>query len=79
MSTYATSQSYTHDNLYQLVKAEGTTKAYAGVNPVLENQGSVLSTNKYRQTFGFDDIGNMMSKVSTTKLPEGGSGAQLQP
>lgn len=36
-STYATSQSYTYDNLYQLVKAEGATKAYAGVNPVPEN------------------------------------------
>ena len=72
-STYATSQSYTYDNLYQLVKAEGTTKAYAGVNPVPENPGSVLSTNKYRQTFGFDDIGNMMSKVSTTNIAGGSS------
>ena len=72
-STYATSQSYTYDDLYQLVKAEGTTKAYAGVNPVPENPGSVLSTNKYRQTFGFDDIGNMMSKVSTTNIAGGSS------
>ena len=75
-STYATSQSYTYDNLYQLVKAEGTTKAYAGVNPVPENPGSVLSTNKYRQTFCFDDIGNMMSKVSTTNIAGGSSGGK---
>ena len=67
-STYATSQSYTYDNLYQLVKAEGTTKDYAGVNPVPEYEGKTLKTNKYCQDFSFDKIGNMLSKTSTTNL-----------
>ena len=56
---YSTGQKYTYDALYQLIYVEGTTKYYttAGLNvPSMEDN--------YNQTFEFDNIGNMMSKVS---------------
>ncbi|UTD04492.1 RHS repeat-associated core domain-containing protein [Treponema denticola] len=72
-SKYETSQSYSYDNLYQLIKAEGTHKQYGGINPNPDNPhpSNPLHTNKYRQTFAFDIIGNMTNKSSTTNLPGG--------
>ncbi|WP_253687445.1 MULTISPECIES: RHS repeat domain-containing protein [unclassified Treponema] len=73
-SKYETSQSYSYDNLYQLIKAEGTHKQYGGINPNPDNPhpSNPLHTNKYRQTFAFDIIGNMTNKSSTTNI-QGGS------
>ncbi|WP_255824442.1 RHS repeat-associated core domain-containing protein [Treponema putidum] len=75
-SKYETSQSYSYDNLYQLIKAEGTHKQYGGINPNPDNPhpSNPLHTNKYRQTFAFDIIGNMTTKNSTTNLPGGSIG-----
>ncbi|MGI5095998.1 RHS repeat-associated core domain-containing protein, partial [Treponema denticola] len=75
-SKYETSQSYSYDNLYQLIKAEGTHKQYGGINPNPDNPhpSNPLYTNKYRQTFAFDIIGNMTNKSSTTNLPGGSIG-----
>ena len=72
-SKYETSQSYTYDNLYQLIKAEGTHKQYGGINPNPDNPhpSNPLHTNKYRQTFAFDIIGNMTNKDSTTNISGG--------
>ncbi|WP_432893535.1 RHS repeat domain-containing protein, partial [Treponema putidum] len=73
-SKYETSQSYSYDALYQLIKAEGTHKQYGGINPNPDNPhpSNPLHTNKYRQTFAFDIIGNMTNKSSTTNI-QGGS------
>ncbi|WP_253685063.1 MULTISPECIES: RHS repeat domain-containing protein [unclassified Treponema] len=65
-STYETNQSYTYDNLYQLIGVEGTSNQYkakksSGTTPV--------SIAKYKQTFAFDGIGNMKEKLSTTNIP----------
>ncbi|WP_253687454.1 MULTISPECIES: RHS repeat-associated core domain-containing protein [unclassified Treponema] len=75
-SKYETSQSYSYDALYQLIKAEGTHKQYGGINPNPDNPhpSNPLHTNKYRQTFAFDIIGNMTNKSSTTNLPGGSIG-----
>ena len=75
-SKYETSQSYSYDALYQLIKAEGTHKQYGGINPNPDNPhpSTPLHTNKYRQTFAFDIIGNMTNKSSTTNLPGGSIG-----
>ncbi|WP_253685069.1 MULTISPECIES: RHS repeat domain-containing protein [unclassified Treponema] len=65
-STYETKQTYSYDNLYQLISVEGTSNQYkakksSGTTPV--------SIAKYRQTFAFDGIGNMKEKLSTTNIP----------
>ncbi|WP_255824450.1 RHS repeat domain-containing protein [Treponema putidum] len=75
-SKYETSQNYSYDALYQLIKAEGTHKQYGGINPNPDNPhpSTPLHTNKYRQTFAFDIIGNMTNKSSTTNLPGGSIG-----
>ena len=75
-SKYETSQNYSYDALYQLIKAEGTHKQYGGINPNPDNPhpSNPLHTNKYRQTFAFDIIGNMTNKSSTTNLPGGSIG-----
>jgi len=75
-SKYETSQNYSYDALYQLIKAEGTHKQYGGINPNPDNPhpSNPLHTNKYRQTFAFDIIGNMTNKNSTTNLPGGSIG-----
>ncbi|TWI72212.1 RHS repeat domain-containing protein [Treponema putidum] len=75
-SKYETSQSYSYDNLYQLIKAEGTHKQYGGINPNPDNPhpSNPLHTNKYRQTFAFDIIGNMTNKSSTTNISGGSIG-----
>ncbi|XZW07932.1 LysM peptidoglycan-binding domain-containing protein [Treponema denticola] len=72
-SKYETSQSYSYDALYQLIKAEGTHKQYGGINPNPDNPhpSNPLHTNKYRQTFAFDIIGNMTNKDSTTNITGG--------
>ena len=65
-TTYETQQTYSYDNLYQLISVEGTSNQYKakksfGATPV--------SVAKYRQTFSFDAIGNMKEKLSTTNIP----------
>ena len=72
-SKYETSQNYSYDALYQLIKAEGTHKQYGGINPNPDNPhpSNPLHTNKYRQTFAFDIIGNMTNKSSTTNISGG--------
>jgi len=65
-STYETSQSYTYDNLYQLISVEGTSNQYKGKKSFGMTPVSVA---KYRQTFSFDAIGNMKEKLSTTNIP----------
>ncbi|MCR5080656.1 MAG: hypothetical protein K6B17_04870 [Treponema sp.] len=58
---YKTKQSYSYDNLYQLVKAEGETT----YNPYHSSVPEFVS--KYSQLFEFDKdgLGKMLSKVST--------------
>ncbi|WP_253679443.1 RHS repeat domain-containing protein [Treponema sp. OMZ 788] len=65
-STYETKQTYSYDNLYQLISVEGTSNQYKakksfGATPV--------SIAKYKQDFSFDGIGNMKEKISTTNIP----------
>ncbi|WP_253824198.1 toxin TcdB middle/N-terminal domain-containing protein [Treponema sp. OMZ 906] len=65
-SVYETSQSYTYDNLYQLIGVEGTSNQYKAI----KSFGSTpVHVAKYKQDFAFDGIGNMTRKVSTTNLP----------
>ena len=58
---YRTRQTYSYDNLYQLIKADGETT----YNPYQSSVPEFVST--YSQTFSFDTdgLGNMTSKVST--------------
>ena len=65
-TTYETSQSYTYDNLYQLIGVEGTSNQYKGKKSFGMTPVSVA---KYKQTFAFDNIGNMTNKLSTTNIP----------
>ena len=65
-SVYETSQSYTYDNLYQLIGVEGTGNQYKAI----KSFGSTpVNVAKYKQDFAFDGIGNMTRKASTTNLP----------
>ena len=65
-SVYETSQSYTYDNLYQLIGVEGTSNQYKAI----KSFGSTpVNVAKYKQDFAFDGIGNMTKKSSTTNLP----------
>ena len=65
-SVYETSQSYTYDNLYQLIGVEGTSNQYKAI----KSFGSTpVHVAKYKQDFAFDGIGNMTRKSSTTNLP----------
>ena len=65
-SVYETSQSYTYDNLYQLIGVEGTSNQYKAI----KSFGSTpVNVAKYKQDFAFDGIGNMTRKTSTTNLP----------
>ena len=65
-SVYETSQSYTYDNLYQLIGVEGTSNQYKAI----KSFGSTpVHVAKYKQDFAFDGIGNMTRKASTTNLP----------
>jgi RHS repeat-associated protein len=57
--TYETSQSYHYDDLYQLHEASGTS--------VYKPYGAPEYTSTYNQVFTYDSIGNMTSKVSTSK------------
>ena len=58
---YRTKQTYSYDNLYQLIKADGETT----YNPYQSSVPEFVST--YSQSFSFDadGLGNMMSKTST--------------
>ena len=65
-SVYETSQSYTYDNLYQLIGVEGTSNQYKAI----KSFGSTpVNVAKYKQDFSFDGIGNMTKKASTTNIP----------
>ena len=65
-SVYETSQSYSYDNLYQLIGVEGTSNQYKAI----KSFGSTpVHVAKYKQDFAFDGIGNMTKKSSTTNLP----------
>ena len=65
-SVYETSQSYSYDNLYQLIGVEGTSNQYKAI----KSFGSTpVNVAKYKQDFAFDGIGNMTKKSSTTNLP----------
>ena len=64
-SVYETSQSYTYDNLYQLIGVEGTSNQYKAI----KSFGSTpVNIAKYKQDFAFDGIGNMTRKASTTNI-----------
>ena len=64
-SVYETSQSYTYDNLYQLIGVEGTSNQYKAI----KSFGSTpVNVAKYKQDFAFDGIGNMTRKTSTTNI-----------
>ena len=65
-STYETQQTYSYDNLYQLISVEGTSNQYKGKKSLGMTPVSVA---KYKQTFSFDAIGNMTNKLSTTNIP----------
>ena len=61
---YKTKQTYSYDNLYQLIKVEGETS----YNPYHSSVPEYKSN--YSQTFTFDEIGlgNLMSKVSSESV-----------
>ncbi|EMB37888.1 RHS repeat-associated core domain-containing protein [Treponema denticola ATCC 33521] len=65
-TTYETQQTYSYDNLYQLISVEGTSNQYKGKKSFGMTPVSIA---KYRQTFAFDAIGNMTNKLSTTNIP----------
>ena len=65
-TTYETQQTYSYDNLYQLISVEGTSNQYKGKKSFGMTPVSVA---KYKQTFSFDNIGNMTNKLSTTNIP----------
>ena len=65
-TTYETQQTYSYDNLYQLISVEGTSNQYKGKKSFGLTPVSVA---KYKQTFSFDNIGNMTNKLSTTNIP----------
>ncbi|WP_433168903.1 RHS repeat domain-containing protein [Treponema putidum] len=65
-TTYETQQTYSYDNLYQLIGVEGTSNQYKGKKSFGMTPVSIA---KYRQTFAFDAIGNMTNKLSTTNIP----------
>ncbi len=69
-ATYSTAQSYGYDELYQLVRAQGTSSYHPyGLNEY---------TSSYRQSFGFDEIGNMSQKDSScTTSPSQSVGTEL--
>jgi RHS repeat-associated protein len=56
--TYDTSQSYGYDGLYQLTSAKGTS--------VYHPYGMAEYTSLYSQSFAYDAIGNMTSKLSAS-------------
>ena len=71
---YRTKQTYSYDNLYQLIKADGETT----YNPYQSSVPEFVST--YSQAFGFDadGLGNMTSKISTeTVTPQKSIGDNL--
>ena len=71
---YRTKQTYSYDNLYQLIKADGETT----YNPYQSSVPEFVST--YSQSFSFDTdgLGNMASKVSTeTVTPQKSIGDNL--
>ena len=61
---YKTKQTYSYDNLYQLIKVDGETTYNTYQSSVPEFKSN------YSQTFAFDDIGlgNMTSKVSSESI-----------
>ena len=65
-TTYETQQTYSYDNLYQLISVEGTSNQYKGKKSFGMTPVSIA---KYKQTFSFDAIGNMTNKISTTNIP----------
>ena len=65
-TTYETQQTYSYDSLYQLISVEGTSNQYKGKKSFGMTPVSVA---KYKQTFSFDNIGNMTNKLSTTNIP----------
>ena len=65
-TTYETQQTYSYDNLYQLISVEGTSNQYKGKKSFGMTPVSIA---KYRQTFAFDAIGNMTNKLSSTNIP----------
>ena len=65
-TTYETQQTYSYDNLYQLISVEGTSNQYNGKKSFGMTPVSIA---KYKQTFSFDNIGNMTNKMSTTNIP----------
>ncbi|WP_276778815.1 toxin TcdB middle/N-terminal domain-containing protein [Treponema succinifaciens] len=71
---YKTKQTYSYDNLYQLIKVSGETT----YNPYQSSVPEFVST--YSQAFGFDadGLGNMTSKVSSeTVSPQKSIGDNL--
>ncbi len=69
-ATYTTTQSYSYDNLYQLVGAQGTSASHPwGFNEY---------TSGYQQSFAYDAIGNLSGKTSSsTTSPTQSLGADL--
>ena len=58
---YSTSQTYTYDNLYQLIKAEGTSEYVEKWNMTSYRPSF---TSVYSQEFEYDNIGNLILKDS---------------
>ena len=71
---YRTKQTYSYDNLYQLIKADGETT----YNPYQSSVPEFVSTYSQSFSFGADGLGNMASKVSTeTVTPQKSIGDNL--
>jgi RHS repeat-associated protein len=67
-----TNQHYTYDDLYQLLTARGDSWGYDR-----GDLGAVNYHTNYSQTFAFDTIGNMKSKVSTQTNFIGNNGQNI--
>ncbi len=63
---YITSQSYSYDNLYQLIGASGETE-FNKYNIA----GAPTFKGRYSQSYEFDSLGNMKQKVSSEKISVG--------
>jgi len=71
-NAYETTQSYSYDNLHQLIRAQGESACFPG------GKGSYSVMARYTQDFRFDEMGNMECKTSNASVvPNQAIGADL--
>ncbi|MDR1388486.1 MAG: hypothetical protein LBJ31_00720, partial [Treponema sp.] len=69
---FYTRQEYSYDDLYQLVKVRGESRAFAG-----SDKQALSYQNIYTQDFSFDKTGNMVYKYSSGRASLGDAGSDL--